>query len=70
MKCGVLKSNLADAGQGKEDKPLRGWLDIDEFWGGGAAPAISADGGVNGKVFVGGEAAAKTAAAGGVLATQ
>ena len=70
MTCGVLKSDLADAGQSKEDKLLRGWLDIDEYWGAGAPPAISADGGVNSKVFVGGEAAAKSANAGGVIAKQ
>jgi len=69
MRCGVLKSKLADAGQSADDKLLRGWLDIDEYWGQGAPPPVSS-GGVNNKVFVGGEGAAKSATTAGVIATQ
>ena len=50
MTCGVLKSKYADAGQNADDKLLRGWLDVDEFYGGGAAPPVT---GANDKVFVG-----------------
>ena len=49
--CGVLKSKKADAGQSADDKLLRGWLDIDEYFGGGSAPTDLS--GVNNRVFVG-----------------
>jgi hypothetical protein len=52
IECGVLKSKKADAGQSADDKLLRGWLDIDEYFGGGGAPAETAAG-VNNRVFVG-----------------
>jgi hypothetical protein len=56
--CGVLKSKKADAGQSADDKLLRGWLDIDEYFGGGSAPTDMS--GVNNRVFVGNaQAAAK-----------
>ncbi|MEA2318288.1 MAG: hypothetical protein QOD44_2477 [Solirubrobacteraceae bacterium] len=54
--CGVLKSKKADAGQSADDKLLRGWLDIDEYFGGGSAPTDMS--GVNNRVFVGNAAAA------------
>ncbi len=50
LTCGVLKSKFADAGQNADDKLLRGWLDVDEFYGTGAAPPVT---GANDKVFVG-----------------
>ena len=34
MVVGVLKSKYADAGMGDEDKILRGWVDIDDYFGG------------------------------------
>ena len=34
MEVGVLKSKYADAGQSDEDKILRGWVDIDDYFGG------------------------------------
>ena len=46
----MLKSKFADAGQNADDKLLRGWLDVDEFYGTGAAPPVT---GANDKVFVG-----------------
>jgi hypothetical protein len=52
----VLKSKKADAGQGADDKLRRGWLDIDEYFGGGSAPTDMS--GVNNRVFVGNAAAA------------
>lgn len=51
MECGVLKSTLADAGQGDEDKLLRGWLDIDEYFG--SAPIEATVAAANNPVFVG-----------------
>lgn len=59
MTCGVLKSKYADAGQNADDKLLRGWLDVDEFYGGGAAPPVT---GANDKVFVGNDPANNGAA--------
>ena len=56
IECGVLKSKKADAGQSADDKLLRGWLDIDEYFGGGSAPTDLS--GVNNRVFVGNSAAA------------
>jgi hypothetical protein len=56
IECGVLKSKKADAGQSADDKLLRGWLDIDEYFGGGSAPADLS--GVNNRVYVGNAAAA------------
>jgi hypothetical protein len=50
MTCGVLRSKYADAGQNADDKLLRGWLDVDEFYGGGPAPPVT---GANDMVFVG-----------------
>ena len=58
MECGVLKSKLADAGQSADDKLLRGWLDIDEYFGGGSAPAETTAG-VMHRVFVGTKKAAE-----------
>jgi hypothetical protein len=52
MECGVLKSKLADAGQSDDDKLLRGWVDIDEFFGTGPAPEATAQG-ANNPVFTG-----------------
>jgi hypothetical protein len=34
----VLSSRLADPGQADDDKLLRGWIDLDEMFGGGDAP--------------------------------
>jgi hypothetical protein len=65
MTCGVLKSKYADAGQNADDKLLRGWLDVDEFYGGGAAPAVT---GANNKVFVGNDPVKNGAAALGAVA--
>jgi dienelactone hydrolase len=62
LECGVLKSKKADAGQGADDKLLRGWLDIDEYFGGGAAPADTSAGVLN-RVFVGKKQAAAALAA-------
>ena len=55
VECGVLKSKKADAGQSADDRLLRGWLDIDEYFGGGSAPTDLS--GVNNRVFVGNAAA-------------
>jgi hypothetical protein len=52
MECAVLKSDLADAGQGADDKLLRGWIDVDEFLGGDDVSTAS-DLGANNPVFVG-----------------
>lgn len=69
-RCGVLKSSLADSGQSDGDKLLRGWLDIDEYYGTAKAESLSLDG-VNSSVFVGSsDAARKSAAAAGTLATS
>lgn len=65
MTCGVLKSKYADAGQNADDKLLRGWLDVDEFYGAGAAPAVT---GANDKVFVGNDPVKNGAAALGSVA--
>jgi hypothetical protein len=64
-KCGVLKSSVADSGQNDDDKLLRGWMDIDEFYGSGSAESLSLAG-VNSDVFVGStqEARSKAASAG------
>ena len=56
--CGVLKSKVADAGQSADDKLLRGWLDIDEYFGGGSPPAETSKGAMN-RVFVGKQKAAE-----------
>jgi len=61
IECGVLKSKLADAGQGADDKLLRGWLDIDEYFG--SAPSEATSSGASNRVFVGNAAAAAAAAA-------
>jgi hypothetical protein len=37
MEVGVMKSKYADAGQSDEDKVLRGWIDIDDYFGGTSA---------------------------------
>lgn len=65
MSCGVLKSKYADAGQNADDKLLRGWLDVDEFYGDGAAPRVT---GANDKVFVGNDPAGSGAAKLGAVA--
>jgi hypothetical protein len=52
MECGVLKSKLAEAGQSKDDKLLRGWIDIDQYFGSAAVPEATATG-ANNPVFVG-----------------
>jgi hypothetical protein len=44
LECGVLSSKLADAGQADDDKLLRGWIDLDEMFGGGEAPAATPEG--------------------------
>ena len=49
--CGVLKSKTADAGQSADDKLLRGWVDIDELYGG--EPSPPSDQGANNAVFIG-----------------
>jgi hypothetical protein len=66
--CGVLKSSLADSEQNDSDKLLRGWVDVDEFYGAAAADTLSLAG-VNSEVFVGNtEDARKKAAAAATLA--
>jgi hypothetical protein len=52
MECGVLSSKLADAGQADDDKLMRGWIDLDEMFGGGDAPAATPQGAQN-EVFAG-----------------
>jgi hypothetical protein len=65
LPCGVLKSKYADAGQNADDKLLRGWVDVDEFYGGGPPPPLT---GVNDKVFVGNDPANSGAAKTGAVA--
>ena len=50
MVVGVLKSKYADAGQGDEDKVLRGWIDIDDYFGG---PSAATPAGAGSRVFPG-----------------
>jgi hypothetical protein len=50
MEVGVLKSKYADAGQGDEDKILRGWIDIDDYFGG---PSEATPEGAGSRVFPG-----------------
>lgn len=52
MECGVLKSKLADAGQSMDDKLLRGWIDIDQYFGTESVSEATATG-ANNPVFVG-----------------
>jgi hypothetical protein len=40
----VLSSKLADAGQADDDKLLRGWMAVDEMFGGGDVPAATPEG--------------------------
>jgi hypothetical protein len=65
LKCGVLKSKYADAGQNADDKLLRGFIDVDEFYGGGPPPPLT---GVNDKVFIGKDPEKSGAAKLGVVA--
>lgn len=58
MECGVLKSKKADAGQGPDDKLLRGWVDIDDLFGAGIPPKPTLEG-VNNPVFIGTKKAAE-----------
>lgn len=58
-------AQYADAGQNADDKLLRGWLDVDEFYGGGAAPPVTC---ANDKVFVGNDPANNGAAKLGAVA--
>lgn len=67
LPCGVLKSKYADAGQNADDKLLRGWVDVDEFYGGGPPPALA---GVNDKVFIGRDPAHNAAEKTGAVATE
>jgi hypothetical protein len=60
MECGVLHSKLADAGQGADDKLLRGWLDIDEYFG--DDKSVPTQTGANNAVFVGNAASAASPA--------
>lgn len=65
MTCGVRKCKFADAGRNADDKLLRGWIDVDEFYGGGPAPPVT---GANAKVFVGNDPAKNGAEALGAVA--
>ena len=64
MVCGVLKSKKADAGMNADDKLLRGWVDIDDLFGGGAPPKPTLQG-VDNPVFIGTKKAAALKAAEG-----
>lgn len=66
LTCGVLKSKHADAGQNADDKLLRGWVDVDEYYGGGPPPPLT---GVNNAVFVGNDPQNNGAAKTGAVAT-
>jgi hypothetical protein len=58
IECGVLKSKKADAGMSADDKLLRGWVDIDDLFGGGTAPTRTLQG-VDNPVFIGTKKAAE-----------